>query len=108
MTATVIQTGAAIIQAVAAVAFLIGVCFDFYRRRQERRDVLIEKLFKRWNASAPPGRTEEEAHGIYSPRQTAYFNACLKKMGQKWTYSDTLGEGELPQPGLIFHRVVSC
>ena len=98
MTATAIQTIAAIIQAVAALVFLVGVVFDIRRRSQERRDALIEKLFNRWSRSPPSGRTEDEAHGIYSARQIAFFNACLKRMGQRWTYSDPLGEAELPNP----------
>jgi hypothetical protein len=85
MTPTEIQTIAAVIQAAAAVVFLIGVVFDAHRRRQERRDELIRKLFIKWNLLAPPVRTEEKASGIYSPRQIAFFNACLKKMGQRWT-----------------------
>jgi hypothetical protein len=96
MTPTEIQTIAAVIQAAAAFFFLIGVVFDYRRRRPARRDELIRKLFIKWNLSAPPRRTEEEASGIYSPRQIAFFNACLKKMGRRWTYTDILGETPNP------------
>jgi hypothetical protein len=105
MTVTVIQTVAAIVQAVAAVVFLIGLVFDFRRRRQERRDALIEKLFNGWNRSTPSGRTEYEASGIYSTRQIDFFNACLRQMGQRWTYRDPLVEANF-ETLLIFQRLI--
>ena len=86
MTATTIQTIAALIQALAAAVFLFGVRVDYRRREQERREKLIEKLLVKWSLAQHPGRTEEEAHRILSQRQIEYLNVELKAQGERWTY----------------------
>jgi len=89
MTATEIQTAAAIIQAAALVFFFSVVC-DARRRRQlaeqERRDAIIKALFVEWSVSPPQARTPMEAQGVYSPRQIDFFNTRVKKIGERWTY----------------------
>lgn len=98
-TITVIQTVAAVIQAIAAAVFLYSVVCDNSRREEERRSALIDRLFQIWNLTPPTGRTPEETLGFHSPRQIRYFDACLKAMGEKWTYSDLYAKTTpLPKP----------
>jgi hypothetical protein len=88
MTSTEIQTIAALIQAAAAVVFLVSVLYDASRRHwlreQERRDTLIKALQIEFIART--GSTPEEAAGFISPRQTEFINARLNEMGVPWTY----------------------
>jgi hypothetical protein len=88
MTATDIQTIAAVIQAAAAIVFLLSVLYDAYRRNrlgeQERRDALI-RGFQIEFLSAH-GNTPSEAGDLLAPRQTEFFNTRLKEMGEQWTY----------------------
>jgi hypothetical protein len=98
MTATAIQTVAAVIQALAAVVFLGSVVWDARDRRrererraklneQERRDGIINVLFSAWMHSSPQGgMMPDEVSGIFSQRQIEYFNTRLKAMGENWTY----------------------
>jgi hypothetical protein len=91
VTATAIQTVAAVIQGLAATVFLISVVWDAKRRarlsEQERRDSIIRSLFSLWVSSAPSGgMTPEEISGFFSQRQTDFINTRLKAMGENWTY----------------------
>jgi hypothetical protein len=84
-TATYIQTGAAIVQALASAAFLWGVLRDRKAREQYRRAQIIERLLFVWTQTADQPRAEELA-GIFSQRQITFFNERLNKLGEKWRY----------------------
>jgi hypothetical protein len=90
ITATAIQTVAAVVQAVAALVFLGSVVWDAKRRarlsEQERRDAIIQSLFELWVLTPFEARTAEETHRIFSQRQIDFFNSRLKEMGENWTY----------------------
>jgi hypothetical protein len=91
---TYIQTGAAVIQALAAGFFLWGVRLDTKRRaqfaEQEGRDQIINALHFEWTqtalASDEPPKSPAEIGGIHTPRKIAFFNSRLKELGYSWTY----------------------
>jgi len=96
VTATAIQTGAALIQALAALVFLGSVVWDERARKiernrraklneQERRDRIINALFSSWQLSGS-NMTPDELSGIFSQRQIEFFNTKLKELGENWTY----------------------
>jgi hypothetical protein len=89
MTATAIQTIAAVIQAAAAFVFLLSVVYDARRRRrtgeQEQRDAIIKALHFEFTFQ-PGGQTSSEAAGLFSSRQIEFFNTRLKELGESWTY----------------------
>jgi hypothetical protein len=74
MSAIAIQTVAAIVQAVAAAAFLVGVV-------TQRRAALIDRLLQRWaRTSSEP--TPNELEGTpYSQRQKDFVNKQLEARG---------------------------
>jgi hypothetical protein len=89
MTATEIQTVAALIQAAAAIIFLATVVCDARRRNrqadEERRKTIIRALQFEFSVG-PGGQTVSEAAGILSTRQIEFFNKRLKELGETWTY----------------------
>jgi hypothetical protein len=87
MVTTAIQTVAAVIQAGAAAVFLIGVRYDYMRRRDERLESIIRKLHQQWRNEIHDTVTVQERDGIYSPRQIDYFNKRLQELGQPWVVS---------------------
>lgn len=96
ITATAIQTVAAVVQAVAAAVFLGSVVWDAKRRarlsEQERRERIIKGLLHEWSQTALPPtesdrpKTPAEIGGIFSQRQIDFFNTRLTEMGENWTY----------------------
>jgi hypothetical protein len=88
MVATAIQTVATIIQAMAATVFVIGVWYNYKRRRDERLENIVEKLDRQWELeNERTGITREEGHRIYSPRQIDFFNKRLRELGEPWVVS---------------------
>jgi hypothetical protein len=89
---TVIQTIAAVIQAIAAAVFLGSVVWESKRRarlaEQQRRDRIIAALHFEWSQVATPGppKTPAEIGGLFSERQIDFFNARLHEMGEPWSY----------------------
>jgi hypothetical protein len=85
------QLIASLIQAAAAIVFMLTVVYNAWRSyrvtEQARRDDIIRMLLAAWNMYPPEGRTPEEAQGIpFSPRQITHFNTRLKAMGETWTF----------------------
>lgn len=100
-TATIIQTVAAIIQAIAAVVFLFSVRWDARERRherqrrarlaeQERRERLVAALRQLWVqsyvASFSVAMTDEELAGFNTQRITDFINQQLEARGETWRY----------------------
>jgi hypothetical protein len=98
-TATIIQTVAATIQAVAAVVFLFGVAWDARARRherqhrarlaeQERRDHFVTALRQLWMQSTitTASKTDEELSGFYTQRIIDFINEQLEARGETWSY----------------------
>jgi hypothetical protein len=87
-----IQTIAALIQATAAIVFLVSVVYDACRRaklrEQERRDGIIGALRQLWVQSNALNiaMTSEELSGFSSERQIKFFNSELRKIGEKWSF----------------------
>jgi hypothetical protein len=83
-----IQTGAAVVQALAAVGFLLTTVYNIYwhirSREQERRDVIIQRL--RTEFIATSGGHPTEVAGWDTPRLIEFFNKRLKELGEPWTY----------------------
>jgi hypothetical protein len=98
-TATIIQTVAAIVQAIAAAVFLCSVVWDARGRRnerqrrarlaeQERRDRFVAVLRRLWVQSTVTtvSKTDEELSGFDSPRIVEFINQQLEVRGQTWRY----------------------
>jgi hypothetical protein len=90
MTATYIQTVAAIVQGLASIVFLCSVLWDWMAREQDRRDRIIERLLRMWERTADQPNQEELAGIFPSLRQIAFVNEQLKKHGKKWQYRSRL------------------
>jgi hypothetical protein len=81
---TTIQTGAALVQALAACVFLYGVLRDARLRARARREAIVEKLLFRWNLT-PDAPTPAERSGFpLSKRQIDEFNKILAAAGESW------------------------
>jgi hypothetical protein len=88
MSAIQIQTVAAVIQAGAALIFLLTTVYNIYwhirSREQERRDAIIKQL--RTEFIAKSGGRPDEVAGFDTQRLIDFFNNRLKEMGELWTY----------------------
>ena len=87
----IIQTLAAIVQAVAAAMFLWGVV-------QQRRDALVNRLLQQWAQTTQlPAPTPWERQGApYSQRQIDYVNDRLGEAGHRWRWRGNGGQGHNP------------
>jgi hypothetical protein len=98
-TANIIQTVAAIVQALAAVVFLFSVVWDARGRRHERqrrarlaeqarKDRVVAALRHLWVQSTltTVSKTDEELCGFDSPRIIDFINQKLEGSGQIWRY----------------------
>jgi len=88
------QTIAAVIQAFAAVVFLVTVVIEVVERRRQQRfrehERLVASLRNLWvQSNVAPGKvamTHEELSGFYSQRQIDFINLKLGERGENWRY----------------------